>query len=370
VELGGIGCIIGSMFNAAIDITPELLALVASIDEFKGTWKALNTIAPERLVSLRKVATIESIGSSTRIEGSKLSDREVELLLSRLQIQTFESRDQEEVAGYAELMDLVFSSWREIPITENHIKQLHKVLMSHDSRNAWHAGDYKRSSNSVVAFDESGEQIGVVFETSSPLDTPSRMTELVQWAQEEIHKGLLHPLLIVGIFVVVFLEIHPFQDGNGRLSRALTTLLLLKFGYAYVPYASLESVIERNKEAYYLALRQTQTTIRNDTPNWGPWLHFFLRSLSSQVRHLEAKLEKEEVIRSPLPDLSLVIVDFTRQHGRIAMAEALKLTGSNRNTLKDHFRRLVDRGTLAQHGKGRGVFYTLQLSAKEPWQRF
>ncbi len=98
--------------------------------------------------------------------------------------------------------------------------------------------------------------------------------------KDEREQAQLHPLLIIAIFVVVFLAIHPFQDGNGRLSRVLTTLLLLQAGYTYVPYSSLESVIEHNKEAYYLALRHTQGTIRTDAPNWQPWLVFFLRSLS------------------------------------------------------------------------------------------
>lgn len=233
-----------------LHITPEVLSLIARIDEFKGAWRALGTLAPERLSALRKVATIESIGSSTRIEGSKLSDREVERLLSNLASQSFETRDEQEVAGYAELMDLVFSAWQDIPFNENHIKQLHQILLRHSAKDTRHRGQYKNTSNSVAAFDETGAQIGIVFETASPFDTPRLMTELVDWVNTERDKGQLHALLIIAIFVVVFLEIHPFQDGNGRLSRVLTTLLLIQTGYAYVPYSSLESVIELNKEAY------------------------------------------------------------------------------------------------------------------------
>ena len=262
----------------SLKITPEVLSLIARIDEFKGAWRALGTLAPDRLSALRRVATIESIGSSTRIEGSKLSDREVEKLLSALEIKSFETRDEQEVAGYAELMDLVFSSWQDIPFNENHIKQLHQTLLRHSEKDERHRGQYKTNSNSVAAFDEHGTQIGIVFETASPFDTPRLMAELVAWVAQERDKAQLHPLLIISIFVVVFLEIHPFQDGNGRLSRVLTTLLLVQAGYAYVPYSSLESVIEINKEAYYLALRQTQGTIRTNAPNWQPWLEFFLRS--------------------------------------------------------------------------------------------
>ena len=158
----------------------------------------------------------------------------------------------------------------------------------------------------------------------------------------------------------MFLEIHPFQDGNGRLSRVLTTLLLLQAGYAYVPYSSLESVIEESKEAYYLALRQTQGTIRTESPNWQPWLAFFLRSLAEQVRRLAKKIERERIVLPALPELQLRIVEFAREHGRVTMGEAIKLTGASRSTLKQHFRALVERGTLDRYGSGRGVWYVLR----------
>ena len=348
------------LHSESLQITPEVLSLIARIDEFKGAWRALGTLAPDRLLALRRVATIESIGSSTRIEGSKLSDRDVEKLLSNLEIKSFETRDEQEVAGYAELMDLVFSSWQDIPFNENHIKQLHQTLLRHSEKDERHRGQYKTNSNSVAAFDENGTQIGIVFETASPFDTPRLMAELVAWVAQERDKAQLHPLLIISIFVVVFLEIHPFQDGNGRLSRVLTTLLLIQAGYAYVPYSSLESVIEVNKEAYYLALRQTQGTIRTETPNWQPWLVFFLRSLAEQVRRLEKKVEREKIVLAAMPELSLQIIEFARGHGRITMADAIKLTGASRNTLKQHFRNLTERGNLNQHGSGRGVWYDLR----------
>ena len=280
-----------------IQITPEILSLIAAIDEFKGAWRAVGRLAPDRLSVLRRMAAIESIGSSTRIEGSKLSDRQVELLLSDLEIKSFTTRDEQEVAGYAELMDLVFSSWQDIPFTEDHIKQLHRILLRYSEKDTWHRGNYRTNSNSVAAFDGTGARIGIVSQKAPPFDTPGLMTELVTWVNEVRQKqdgAHQHPLLVIALCVVVFLEIHPFRDGNGRLSRVLTTLLLLQAGYAYVPYSSLESVIEQSKEAYYLALSQTQGTIRRESPNWQPWLMFFLRSLAEQVRRLEKKVEREK----------------------------------------------------------------------------
>lgn len=359
--MGENGCIIGCMIKIdTLLINQEILSLIAEIDEFKGAWRALGTLAPERLSALRRVATIESIGSSTRIEGSKLSDREVERLLSNLQIKLFETRDEQEVAGYAEAMELIFQSWTDISVTENHIKQLHRDLLKYSSKDEYHRGAYKTTSNSVAAFDEGGKQIGIVFETATPFDTPSMVEELVAFVNEFFETKRLHPLLIVGIFVVVFLEIHPFQDGNGRLSRILTTLLLLRAGYAYVPYSSLESVIEQNKEGYYLALRQTQGTIRTDTPNWQPWISFFLRALQQQMKRLAKKVEREKIVLSALPELSAQILEYAREHGRVTIGDMAKLTGVSRNTLKEHFRQLVEKGHIILHGSGRGAWYSLK----------
>ncbi len=342
-----------------IQITPEILSLIAELDEFKGAWRALGTLAPDRLSALRRVATIESVGSSTRIEGSKLSDKQVEKLLSKLEIKAFDTRDAQEVAGYAEAMELVFSSWDAITITENHIKQLHRDLLKYGAKDAAHRGKYKTQSNSVAAFDDAGKQIGIVFETATPFDTPRLMAEAVVWAREELETRQLHPLLVTAIFIVVFVEINTLQDGNGSLSRILTTVLLVRTGYSDVPYSSLESVIEQSKEGYYLALRQTQGTIRTDAPNWQPWLLFFLRALQQQMKRLAKKVEREKVILSAMPELSLQIVEYAREHGRVTIGEMVKLTGTSRNTLKEHFRQLQEKGHIILHGSGRGAWYAL-----------
>jgi Fic family protein len=344
--------------TSTLRITPEMLSLVAEIDELKGAWRALGTLAPERLSALRRVATIESIGSSTRIEGSRLSDREVERLLANLEIRSFDTRDEQEVAGYAEVMETVFAAWPDITLTENHIKQLHRDLLRYSDKDERHRGAYKTASNSVAAFDADGNQVGVVFETASPFETPRLMGELLTWF-DQARQGELHPLIAIGIFVVVFLAIHPFQDGNGRLSRVLTTLLLLRAGYAYVPYSSLESVIEQSKEAYYLALRKTQGTIRSDTPDWTPWLTFFLRALQRQMRRLREKIERERLLFAELPALSAQILDHIRAHGRITVADAVAITGASRNTLKVHFKALREQGLLVLHGQGRGAWYSM-----------
>jgi len=345
--------------TTTLRITPEILSLIAEIDEFKGAWRAIGRIAPERLSGLRRVATIESIGSSTRIEGARLSDREVEALLANIRIGSFTTRDEQEVAGYAEVMETIFSAYDAIPLTENHIRQLHRDLLAHSTKDERHRGSYKTLPNHVEAFDENGKSLGVVFETTTPFDTPRRMAELVEWVAGKEKDRSLHPLLVVAVFVVVFLEIHPFQDGNGRLSRILTTLLLLRAGYAYVPYSSLESVIEQSKESYYLSLRRTQGTIRTEAPDWNPWLEFFLRALQSQKQRLEKKMERERIMLAALPELSVLILELAREHGRVTMAESVRVSGSSRNTIKEHLRALVEQGHLTLHGAGRGAWYGL-----------
>jgi Fic family protein len=343
----------------SIQITPELLSLLSEIDEFKGAWRSLGTLAPERLNALRRVATIESIGSSTRIEGSKLTDREVEQLLSKLEIKKFDSRDEQEVAGYAEVMETVFHAFTDIPITENHLKQLHRDLLRYSVKDERHRGEYKTLPNNVGAFDQEGKMIGVVFETATPFDTPRRMAELLTWLKDTRELRRMHPLLIAAVFIVNFLEIHPFQDGNGRLSRILSTLLLLQAGYVYVPYSSLESVIENSKEAYYLALRQTQTTLHNESPNWQPWLMFLMRALQQQKRHLAIKVERERKALTELSELAVKILNYVRDHGRVTTRDMVRETGASPNTLKATFSNLVEKRLLVRHGGGRSTWYGL-----------
>ena len=340
----------------------DLVKLIAEIDEFKGRWEALKTLSPDRLNALRKVATIESVGSSTRIEGAKLTDRQVETLLADIEMRSFATRDEQEVAGYAEAMDLVFESYEDLHLTENHVRQLHQTLLRHSTKDERHRGSYKTLPNDVVAYDAQGKEIGIVFETTSPFDAPREMEELIAWTRKAVAEEAHHPLLIIAVFVVVFLAIHPFQDGNGRLSRVLTTLLLLRTGYAYVPFASLERVIEEDKDLYYRALRRTQTTLKSDAPDWQPWTGFFLRCLKKQKGGLAVRLERERASvgrGDDLPRLAVQVLKELRAHEGLTIAELEGLTGANRNTLKVRLRELVTSGRVRRHGKARATWYSL-----------
>ena len=344
---------------AGLVITPDILKFVGGIDEFKGAWRAIGRIAPERLSALRRVATIESAASSTRIEGAKLTDREVDLLLSNLHIKSITSRDEQEVAGYADAMEMVFTSWEAIDLTENHVRQLHRDLLKYSTKDERHRGEYKTLPNDVAAFDADGKNLGVVFETTTPFSTPGQMAALIAWTAKALSDQAVHPLIIIAVFIVSFLAIHPFQDGNGRLSRVLTTLLLLRSGYAYVTYSSLESVVEQSKERYYIALRQTQGTIRTDKPDWQPWLVYFLGVLTEQKLRLEKKIARERILLGDLPGLSVQIVELCRERGHVTISDIAKTTGASRNTIKDHVTALVNKAHLVRHGAGRGTWYAL-----------
>ncbi|MDY6937790.1 MAG: Fic family protein [Cyanobacteriota bacterium] len=345
---------------STLEITPQILKLIAEIDEFKGSWQVLGTLTPERLAALRKVATIESIGSSTRIEGVKLSDRQIETLLGNIDRKSLTTRDEQEVAGYAQVMEILFESWEMMPLSENYIKQLHSMLLKYSAKDERHRGNYKSVENHIEAFDFQGNSLGILFATASPFETPFLMEELVVWTRNAFEEGQLHPLLIIGIFIVQFLAIHPFQDGNGRLSRILTTWLLLKSGYTYVPYSSLETIIERNKDSYYLALSRTQKSLQTDRPHWTDWLQFFLRSLKKQKDHLAVKLERERILQTSLPELSVEILKLAKEHGRITTGEIERYTQASRSTIKARINELIRMKKLRRNGKGRSTWYSLR----------
>lgn len=338
-----------------VRITAEMLSIIGEIDYFNGEWKHVAGVEPEGLRSLKRVATIESIGSSNRIEGNRLSDREVETLLSRVGRQSFANRDEQEVAGYAQLMDEIYDNYEVLPLTENYIKQFHQILLSYSDKDTRHRGEYKSVSNSVMAYDAKGKEVGVVFETSTPFDTSENMRELVRWTNWALEDKALHPVLVAGIFNVRFLAIHPFQDGNGRISRVLNALLLLKAGYSYMPYSSLETIIEESKEGYYRNLHQTQITLKSGKPNYEPWLIFFLRALLKQKKRLEQKVSLSVI--EDLTDNERVIMDLFQQRPKWALREISTATGINPNTAKKALQGLVRKKYLALEGKGRAARY-------------
>ena len=288
----------------------------------------------------------------------------MEDLLGRLDIQEFRNRDEQEVAGYAYAMDQVFDAFEQIPITENMVGQLHRDLLRHSTKDERHRGSYKTLPNHVSVFDAGGNELGIVFQTSTPFDTPREMETLVAWFTKAGREQSLHPLLLIGCFTVVFLAIHPFQDGNGRLSRILTTLMLLRAGYTHMPYSSLESIIEATKEGYHRALRRTQTTLASEQPDWEAWLIFFLRSLVKQKEALTKKTPSADARSGDLHPLARKIVALLPEHEILTLRQIVELTGGKPSTVKLRIRELVEAGYLTPKGLGRGAHYVPIASGK------
>jgi Fic family protein len=342
--------------------TSELTRLIGELDHFRGHWRKLREIRTERLAQLRQVTTIESTGASTRIEGAELSNADVARVLSGLSIDSFRARDEAEVRGYGELLNLVFESHRDVGLTENHLKQLHGTLLKYSERDAWHRGEYKKLDNDVAVMD--GDRVvEVLFRTATPFDTPRLMEDLVRATNEALADPSFHPLVVIARFIVDFLAIHPFQDGNGRLARALTVLLLLRAEHDYIPYASLERIIEENKQAYYVALRESQLAMRDNPAAFGGWLLFFLRTLQAQQRSLQRKLEVEQALLE-VSDVQQRMADFITAQGRTtskAIAEELSLQP---RAVRYHLGILADRGVVVARGGRKGRYYTRSTDAE------
>ena len=283
-------------FTQRIDNLPqEILIKIAKIDELKGQWVGGVRLHPQVLNRLKKFVLVTSTGASTRIEGARLSDEDIEKLMRGISIQRFSNRDKQEVKGYFELLRNVFDSWQTIKFTENAIKHLHKELLKHVEKDRLHRGEYKKKENKVLMVNEAGQSVGVLFDTTPPYLTAKEMQELVEVTQKTFDEQKYHPLLVIANFLVEFLYIHPFEDGNGRISRVLTNLLLLQKGYVFVPYVSHEKLIEDNKPDYYMALRKSQKNLKAKKADILPWIDFFLTIMLQQAQMAIDLLSKENI---------------------------------------------------------------------------
>jgi Fic family protein len=331
--------------------------LINKIDEIKGRWIGGANLNPQALGRLKKSTLITSTGASTRIEGAKLSDEDVEKLMRGLTMQKFRDRDKQEVKGYYELLNNVFEAWKNIPFSESTIKHFHNELLKHVEKDKLHKGEYKGVENKVHMIDEAGNSIGILFDTTPAFLTPKEMLELTEWTQQALAEKEIHPLLVIGNFLVEFLNIHPFQDGNGRLSRILTNLLMLKNGYPYVPYISHEKLIEDNKADYYAALRRSQKTIKTEKEDITHWLEFFLQILLEQAAQAIDLLSKEniELIISPK---QLSVWKYLESVPEATPGEISKATKVSRPTVSQALDVLMRLKKIKRIGQGRTTRYS------------
>lgn len=334
----------------------RLWSLINQIDELKGRWLGGAQLNPQALGRLKRLVLVTSSGASTRIEGAKLSDDDVEKLMRGLAITKFTDRDKQEVKGYYELLENVFNSWKHIPFTENTIKHFHKELLKYVSKDARHRGKYKKDENRVEMFDEHEKSLGVMFETTPAYLTPKQMQELVEWTQQALKQQDLHPLIVIANFLVEFLAIHPFQDGNGRLARVLTNLLMLKSGYVYVPYVSHEKLIEDNKAEYYVTLRKSQATFKTKREDITPWLEFSLTISLAQARQAIDLLSRENIEKLLSPK-QLAVWKHLEQVAEATPAEIAQATGVARPTVSQALDVLLRLKKVERMGQGRTTRY-------------
>ncbi len=349
--------IMNDKFNGRIQSLPsEISELIHQIDEFRGQWVEGANLDRQVLTRLRKSVLVTSTGSSTRIEGSELSDEDVEKLMRGLSLKRFRSRDAQEVQGYYELLTNVFNSYQSIPFSEGTIKFFHRELLKHAEKDELHRGEYKKKENRVEMVNAAGDSVGVLFETTPAYLTSKEMLELVEWTQQAILEQKFHPLLIISNFIVEFLAIHPFEDGNGRLSRVLTNLLLLQQGYAYMPYISHEKIIEDNKAEYYLALRQSQRTFKSSDADITPWMRFFLNVLLTQSKQALALLTHAQTEQLLSPQQELVWKNIP-QTGTTTPSEMARAAGVPRPTVNQALQKLLRLKMIERIGSGRSTRY-------------
>jgi len=343
-------------FEKRVKLTKEILQKISRIDEFKGLWRGSLRLSPQTLGRLKRSVLITSTGASTRIEGSKMSDDEVARLIQGLKSTPPKGRDAQEVAGYADLLGRTFDNWKTLKITEGQILHFHKILLNFSEKDKAHKGKYKTSDNKVVMRKEDGKEI-VIFNPTPPYLTKKEMDDVLHWLAEEMEKKETHPLILIANFIFEFLAIHPFQDGNGRLSRALTTLLLLKAGYTYVSYVSLDEIIEEKKIDYYLALRKTQSRHKTKNEDITPWLNFLLDALIEQIRRANEIIEEDQPEKL-LSEKQLAIYQLFRTD-TLSVSEISKLLKDSipMATLKQALSRLVDLKLIERVGMGRGTRY-------------
>ena len=337
-------------------LSSELWTKVAQIDELKGRWGAGIQLSSQVLARLKRSILITSTGASTRIEGARLSDEDIENLMRGLDIKKFTDRDKQEVKGYFELLENVFNAWKTINLSERVIKHFHKELLQYVHKDKVHRGEYKKNENKVHMIDKEGQSIGVLFDTTQAFLTPKEMQELVEWTQSAFLEKKKHPLLIIANFIVEFLQIHPFQDGNGRLSRILTNLLLLKTGYLYMPYVSHEKLIEDNKPDYYMALRKSQKTFETSQETIKPWLDFFLEILLQQSKTAIVLLSQEN-IEKILSAKQLAVWQYIQKVNEATPKEIMEKTKIVRPTVNQILDKLIRLKKIERLGQGRSTRY-------------
>lgn len=345
--------------NFDFQTNQKILNLISQIDLYKGKWNSIEKQENIYLKELRKIATIESIGSSTRIEGGTLTDKEIEELINDIKITKLKTRDQQEVIGYYDTLEIIYENYDNIKLSENYIKQLHQNLLRHSEKDTRHRGEYKSLSNKVVANYPQGIQ-KVIFNTTEVHLVSKEMNDLINWTNTQLKNKEIHPLIIIANLIYEFLSIHPFQDGNGRLSRLLTTLVLLQNSYLFIKYVSFENLIEKTKKEYYQALMAGQKNRNKESENISKWILYFLDKLRLLTQRLDAKYDVFKSKGGYLNKRQKDIKEYLNQNQPLKISDlGHKFKKININTIKKDLQYLKKEQIIKSIGKGKGTVYII-----------
>jgi Fic family protein len=344
-------------FNRRIKANQEILTKISQIDQFKGFWQGGVNLSPQILGRIKSWVIITSAGASTRIEGSRMTDEEIARFLRGFNAKNPKNRDEQEVAGYADLMARIFDNYKTIKLSENWILQFHEILLHFSEKDRTHKGKYKMADNAVAMINEKGERV-ILFEPTPPYLVKPEMQAIIEWTNEQLESGKVHPVLIIANFIFEFLAIHPFEDGNGRISRALTNLLLLREGYSYVPYVSLDEIIEETKADYYLALRATQKKHKTNDEDVTPWTNYFLLILVEQAKRARKLMESRDP-ENLLSGRQSQVYSLFKGSSELGVAEIDNILKGKipKATIKQALSRLVKLKLLERMGQARSTRY-------------
>ena len=328
----------------------EILGYIAAIYKEAGKQELFLKQRPEELEKLVEIAKIQSTEASNAIEGIVTTNTRIRQLA--LEKTTPRNRDEQEIAGYRDALGIIHENFDAIPLSQNYILQLHKILYSHLNNPA--AGKTKTVQNYISATYTDGHT-EVLFTPLSPFETPKALDKICEEYNYAIGNMKLEPLLAIPIFIHDFLCIHPFSDGNGRMSRLLTTLLLYRSGFYVGKYISLEALIARDKELYYDALRDSQQGWHEGNDDPLPFIKYMLGIIIAAYRDFE---DRFAVVETKRPALEMVRLATQNKIGRFTKQDIKEFCPSlSISSIEGSLRKLVESGELKREGKGKSTFY-------------
>lgn len=336
---------------ASCSWSSEIIGLVAQIHEYKGRQELYLKQKPAELDRLIEIAKVQSTESSNEIEGIRTTNTRLQQLVRDKT--TPRNRDEEEIMGYRDVLNTIHENFKYIPITPNYILQLHRDLYQYSHKSI--GGTFKNTQNYISATDSDGREF-VLFTPLAPYETPAAMNAICESYNRMTATQELDVLLLIPVFIHDFICIHPFNDGNGRMSRLLTTLLLYRSGYAIGRYISLESKIAKNKNLYYDALEQCQKGWAENEEDPTPFIKYLLQIILAAYRDFE---DRVLLVDEKLPAIETVRRAVYDKIGKFTKSEVMGLCPTlSKASVENAIRQLTLQGLLIKHGTGRSTFYT------------